>query len=246
MDLIQEPEENYKLGWIRLFRSIRNHWIWKDEKKLKWWLDLLLEVNHCDMKVNIGNDIIECNRGQSVRSLKGWADRWDVSKDTARNFLKLLEKDKMISLESYSKTTRITICNYVVYQPDLHDEQTMSKRLPTQTMNERIKKGKKEINTIHDSYTFDDFWKQYGKSSDKAKCTDKFDKLPVEKKELIKKRLPLYLATIKDKKFQKNPLTYLNGECWDDFPDEEVLEPQTKISFVKSGNSIDLSFKPKR
>ena len=59
-------------------------------------------------------------------SLSNWANRWGVSKDKARNFLVLLEKDGMITHESLGKTTRITICNYDDYQGNSHDSQTLS------------------------------------------------------------------------------------------------------------------------
>lgn len=116
------------MSWLKIDRKIQSHWIWKDPQKLKWWLDILLTVNYTDNKVLIGFDIFECKRGQSVLSLKSWGDKWGVSKDTVRNFFKLLEKDSMITLESLTKTTRITICNYELYQSDLHEEQTQSKR----------------------------------------------------------------------------------------------------------------------
>lgn len=119
------------IGWIRIHRQITDHWIWKDPVKLKWWLDILLTVNHTDAKVNIGLQIFECKRGQSIMSLSNWAGRWGVSKDKARNFLVLLEKDGMILHESLGKTTRITICNYDSYQGDLHDSQTIAKRKVT-------------------------------------------------------------------------------------------------------------------
>lgn len=115
-------------GWIKIHRGISSHWIWKDSDKLKWWLDILLQVNHAPNKVNIGNQLFECGRGQSVMSLGTWANRWGVSKDKARNFLVLLEKDGMISHESLGKTTRITVCNYGNYQDGLHDSQTQDQR----------------------------------------------------------------------------------------------------------------------
>jgi DNA-binding transcriptional regulator YhcF (GntR family) len=137
------------MSWLKIDRKIQNHWIWKDPIKLKWWLDMLLTVNYADSKVLIGFDLIECKRGQSVLSLKSWGERWGVSKDTVRNFFKLLEKDTMISHESLTKTTRITICNYESYQGDIHDEQTQSKRKanaasPNIRKNNKEKKEKKE------------------------------------------------------------------------------------------------------
>lgn len=108
-------------GWIKLHRSIRDHWIWSDPVKLKWWIDILLSVNHAATKVNIGYQLYDCGRGQSIQSIGSWAKQWGVSKDTARNFLTLLEKDGMILHESLGKTTRLTVCKYDSYQDDLHD-----------------------------------------------------------------------------------------------------------------------------
>jgi len=117
-------------GWISIHRSIRDHWIWQDPVKLKWWLDILLTVNHKDSKVNIGMQLFDCQRGQTIMSLKSWADRWGVSKDSTRNFFELLKKDEMIHTENLIKTTRITVCKYDLYQIDLHAEQTLSDRCP--------------------------------------------------------------------------------------------------------------------
>lgn len=115
-------------GWISLHRRIREHWIWQDPVKLKWWIDILLTVNHEDKKVNIGMRLIECKRGQTVMSLRNWADRWKVSRDSTRNFLELLKKDGMITTENLTNTTRITVCNYEDYQGGLRTDQTLSKR----------------------------------------------------------------------------------------------------------------------
>lgn len=123
-------------GYIKIFRDIREHWIWEDPVKLRCWLDMLLTVNSKPGKVNVGMNLYECGRGQAIRSLSTWAAQWGVNKDTARNFLKLLEKDGMISIDALStphtdlhgskfkntrSVTRITICNYESYQTNLHD-----------------------------------------------------------------------------------------------------------------------------
>lgn len=115
-------------GWIKIHRDIEKHWIYTDNNKFKWWVDLLLHTNFEDKKVLIGSQVIDCKRGQCVMSLKNWADRWGVSKDTARNFLNLLEKEGMILHENLTKTTRITICKFDTYQDSLHDSQTLAER----------------------------------------------------------------------------------------------------------------------
>lgn len=145
-------------GWISLHRKIQDHWIWKDSDKFKWWVDILLTVNTTDAKVNIGFKVFECKRGQSLLSLSSWAQRWKVGKDTARNFLKLLESQGMITHVNLTKTTLLTVCNYDSYQQGLHVNQTHYTRKPNASQThsdpnnnnnkdnneEQVKKEKKE------------------------------------------------------------------------------------------------------
>lgn len=72
------------------------------------------------------------------------------------------------------------------------------------------------IEHINNILSFDEFWNIYDKKSDKEKCQIKFDKLTNEQKEKIKLVLPKYIESTPDKKYRKNPLTWLNGKCWND------------------------------
>lgn len=63
---------------------------------------------------------------------------------------------------------------------------------------------------------FERFWGIYGKSHDKKKCEAKFKKLTKEQKAKIFATLQAYVDSTPDKRFRKNPLTYLTGECWND------------------------------
>jgi hypothetical protein len=89
---------------------------------------MILEANHTDGTVNIGMQLIECKRGQSIRSLQGWSKRWGVSKSTVRSFFDLLKNDSMLRTENITVTTRITILNYDDYQTLPHATQTQRKR----------------------------------------------------------------------------------------------------------------------
>lgn len=118
---------NDEQGWISLHRKVKKHWLWKSSNRFQWWVDILLTVNHADDKVLINKKLIECKRGQSVRSLDTWAKDWNVSKGTVRDFFKLLHGENMIYTENLKITTRITVCNYDNYQNPLHTEKTHSK-----------------------------------------------------------------------------------------------------------------------
>ncbi|HEY5590662.1 MAG TPA: hypothetical protein VIK55_06550 [Paludibacter sp.] len=115
-------------GWIKLHRQIKDHWLWKSDNRFKWWIDILLTVNHSESKVLIKGTLIECKRGQSIRSLESWAKEWNVSKGAVRDFFKLLQSDEMLTTESLQFTTRITVCKYEDYQTELHAEETLKKR----------------------------------------------------------------------------------------------------------------------
>jgi hypothetical protein len=122
--IVKNIAQEGETGYISLFRSIRKHWIWQDAEKLKWWLDILLEVNHKPQKVLIGGKLIECKRGQSLNSLLTWAKRWRTNVSKVRRFLYLLKSDSMVVLENVSKTTRLTVCKYDSYQGRRNDNET--------------------------------------------------------------------------------------------------------------------------
>lgn len=103
-------------GWIKLYRSIRKHWLWEDAEKLKWWIDILLQANHQERKVLIGNDLINIERGGFHTSIMKLSERWQVDRKTVKKFLDLLEKDNMITLKSSKKGTTLKISNYEDYQ----------------------------------------------------------------------------------------------------------------------------------
>ena len=119
---------NKLAGWIKIHREITDHWLWPDDRKFKWWIDLLLMANYENGKMLKGNNLIECDRGQLVRSLDGLSRRWMVTKKTVRSFLLLLQDDDMIRIENVKFCTRITICNYDKYQETVNDHETISKR----------------------------------------------------------------------------------------------------------------------
>ena len=120
-------------GWIKSWRKVRNNWIWNNAEYFKAWHCILYEVNH-DFKVRkvpIDGEIVACGRGQSINSLSTWAElfgkTWTLR--NVRTFLNLLASDGMIVREGLRKTTRITVCNYDLYQLDRQaDDKQMTKR----------------------------------------------------------------------------------------------------------------------
>jgi hypothetical protein len=118
-------------GWIKIHRSITNHWLYSEKRvysKLEAWYDMLIAVNYSDSKTLIKGKLYEVKRGQSIMSLDSWAKRWNWDKSKVRRFLNTLQNDNMIELKSDTITTQLTICNYESYQGERNTDETPVKR----------------------------------------------------------------------------------------------------------------------
>lgn len=103
-------------GYVKMYRSLTEHWLADQPAKLGWWLLLILKASHKDIQVSTGSQIINLKRGQIVASLSFLAALWKTSKTTADRFLDMLVKNGMVQRCTEHKLTIITICNYDRYQ----------------------------------------------------------------------------------------------------------------------------------
>ena len=84
-------------------------------------------------------------------------------------------------------------------------------------------------NTDHDAIiqklcvpTFEEWWCAYSKKRGRKKAEAKWNKLSDFDKVACMKSTPAYVASTPDVTYRKDPLTYLNGECWND---ELIFKP---------------------
>ena len=142
-------------GYIKTYRKSLDHWLYKSKKprsRREAWEDILLTVNYCPEKVMIRGQLYECQSGQSLLSLESWAKKFNWTKQQVRTFFNLLENDKMLTLEGLQYTTRLTICNWDIYQGSAtHERHT--KQHTANTPLTSIKEGKEskevEIGRAH-------------------------------------------------------------------------------------------------
>ena len=110
------------LGWIKLHRKIKEHWLWPKGyySKFEAWIDLILLANHSQGKVPIGSRLITVERGQLLTSQLQLAKRWGWNRKTVNTFLKLTKSDEILDFRSSSEAdtgyTLVTIRNYNKYQ----------------------------------------------------------------------------------------------------------------------------------
>jgi hypothetical protein len=146
-------------GWIKIYRTVQKHWIFSDAEKFRAWILILFTVNYEPKKVNLGNLLLNCDRGESLLSLDSWAKifggTWNKSR--VRRFFDLLQKDSMIVLKNEHKTTRLTVCNYDTYQDVRNANETKVKRkrngVDTELTPTKERKEIKNIDIVKNFYS---------------------------------------------------------------------------------------------
>ena len=233
-------------GWISIHRKIRDNYLFKEKRvfsKFEAWIDLLLEVNHQDNKFILGNELVEVKKGSTITSIRQLCEKWGWSNTKVKKFFELLEQDEMITYKSDTKKTLVSIVNYAFYQPkekekrhendtetthSNHENDTETTRKHTNNnvnnVNNVNNEKKENKNTLVCDDEFENFWLLYDKKVSKPICIKKWNKISKDDKELIFKNLPAYIKSTPDKKYRKNPETWLNQECWND---ELIVKSET-------------------
>ena len=164
-------EENKKLGFFKLYRSMIN-WEWfKDSSTLHVFIYCLLKANHRDQKYK--GDVVK--RGSFFTSRKIIAEETGMTERKVRTALEHLKMTNELTISTSSKGTVISVNNYDDYQKvtnELTNERPTSDQRPTTNNNE---KNTKNVVVSDDTPTtttiFDDdfvrFWKAYQKKGSK-------------------------------------------------------------------------------
>lgn len=135
-------------GWIKLHRSLLDHWVWQDPVALKLWTYLLFCANFDDRKRMVGGTITTVERGDVLTSLARIAKDTHLTVQNVRTLLRHFERDGMIAQKSTRKSTHLSICNYDSYQDSQHTNQhTPNTRLTYDQQHNKKERKKEEDNT---------------------------------------------------------------------------------------------------
>ena len=110
--------------------------------------------------------------------------------------------------ESLAITENVKAITETVNQP-------ITETVNTKTTNKTT--NKKQVVECTLSVSFDEFWNLYDKKrGDKDKIEKKWQSLKDSEREAIMNNLPLYKKSQPNKKYRKDPATYLNNKSWND------------------------------
>lgn len=111
-------------GWISIYRKIQNSFVWTNSDQLKLWLLILMKANHSENKFLFNGEELSVSKGQMVTGVNVLASEFNegvkpvnrVAGRTLWRWLKKFEKEQMLSIESTSKYSVITVLNWDEYQ----------------------------------------------------------------------------------------------------------------------------------
>jgi hypothetical protein len=114
-------------GWIKLHRRLLKNHIFDNPRLLKTFLWCLLKASHKEHTQMVGRQKVLLRPGQFVTGRTKSSEALNMSPSTAWAYLKLLEDDKTIEIQSTTKFSIVTITNWRMYQsrdnkPDSNEE----------------------------------------------------------------------------------------------------------------------------
>lgn len=110
-------------GYILLYRSIYDHWVWSDPKYFFRWCDLLMLAAYQRKIIYFEGVEHTQERGQVISSQRKLSIRWSTNNDGVKEFLNKLKRSDMITHMRKGKATIINICNYDRFQIAMKDEE---------------------------------------------------------------------------------------------------------------------------
>ena len=239
--------DNIKTGYIKLYRSVQNNWVWKDRFYKEAWVDLLLWArgNPEPKEMLIKNRLLICYRGQLLRSEETLATAWGVNRSKVHRLLKLLQKCTMIELVNEQVTSRITIVNYDSYNPlridneqDLNGDANKERTLREQRahINNKDKKANKGNKETKYSVGFERFWSEYPKKVKKEDSYIEWKKLNLDSMvdEIIEKLIAIKAgkdAMKNANEFTANfpdPERWIKRKRWNDEVEVPTVKPTPK------------------
>ena len=150
----------------------------------------------------------------------------DGKDSVASGIQELIEHGYIVKTEQPRQAGKFATCDYVVYECPINTESNRSGKTDTDKPQRKNRNGKtaatntdntKKENTNTLNVSFDDFWNLYDKKvGDKEKIKTKWVKLKDSEREAIMNHLPLYKKSQPNKKYRKDPSTYLNNKSWND------------------------------
>lgn len=229
-------------GWIKLHRSIEDHWVWDCEFSYgQAWIDLLINACHKPNKLNIKGRLIQLNRGEQARSEVTLSKRWKWSRNKVRRFLKNLENDGMIVQKTTHLTSIISICNYDVFQSNDTTDGTANETR-NETAKGHLTEHKQEVKECKEG-------KEEKKDTPTDSKSERMDYAAIQEvwNRVLTKASPLSIMTDKRKRIAKKFFNQfkLDLQKWENYLQYISESPQCDWMFETRDRGNGQTWQPK-
>lgn len=161
----------------------------------------------------------------------------DIGKPFGLSKIQAFRKVAMIRERNACETAGglITIRDIAYYRGFEKSSETLVKR-QLNTLPQKKDPLKDEENLS----SFDVWWNAYDKKRSRKKVFEKWCRLTKEQHDKCIAVAKDYASSCPNKKFQKDPMTYLNGECWNDeiITEKDEREQRIANSFEKAARIL--------
>lgn len=121
---------NKGTGFAAIYRSLLDHWIWTSDTPFddrSAWIDLILNANHEDRQIKVGQNVITIHAGQKWTSYVKLANRWKWSRERVYRYIKMLKKEGMVYVDATPNGTLLTLVNYEKFTVNGNANETTTK-----------------------------------------------------------------------------------------------------------------------
>lgn len=212
---------------MNYIEQINNFWAYTEDK----------DISSIDIAVYFSL-LKYCN---SLNWLNPFICHWDivcqVSKVSKNAYYKSLERLEKEGLITYTKgkqnspvKPKVFILKLKNRKGTIKEQQGNNEGTTREQQGNLDKHINKQTIETNKQELFETFWNMYDKKVDKTKTFKKFKTLDESVCNKIMDCLPSYIKKTPDVKYRKNPLTWLNGECWND---EISAPPPPKVKTIE-------------
>ena len=150
-------------------------------------------------------------------------------KDNSGKYINQRLLDEMTKRKNYTESRRKNRLGKTKKHM-LNISKTYDKHMENENENENINKNEIKVELYP---THEDFWNEYDKKTGKQKSIKLWNKLNQKTKEEIMTYIPAYVKSTPEKKYRKDPATFLNNEGW---RDELIIKENDKKKKGYSAN----------
>lgn len=105
-------------GYISLYRSIQNNFLWDDKPFARGqaWIDLLLKASYEDREFLFNGQLVKLEEGELITSINKLAGSWGWSRGKVHRYLEWLKSASMVSYQTDNHKTVIKLLNFKEFQ----------------------------------------------------------------------------------------------------------------------------------